>query len=91
MRILSGHLTPLDRQTTESVNILEAEKVPGRSLNLKTEWGGSKIPSILVHSPRGLLKSGSSLGEGDHREEDQEDIEAEQRLHEALRRGQKYL
>ena len=37
MRILSGHLTPLDRQTTESVNILEAGRTPGRSLNLKTE------------------------------------------------------
>ena len=56
MRILSGHLTLLDRQTTESVNILEAGKTPSRSLNLKTEWGGAKIPGILVSQPKGVSK-----------------------------------
>ena len=57
MRILSGHLTPLDRQTTESVNILEEGKTPDRSLNLKTEWGGAKIPGILVSQPKGVSKA----------------------------------
>ena len=56
MRILSGHLTPLDRQTTESINILDAEKTQGRSLNLKTEWGGAKIPGILVTQQKGLSR-----------------------------------
>ena len=40
MRILSTHLTPLERQTNESINILEGEKKPGECLNNKTEWGG---------------------------------------------------
>ena len=57
MRILSGHLTPLDRQTIESINIVEAGKTPGRSLNLKTEWGGAKIPGILVSQPKGVSKA----------------------------------
>ena len=59
MRILSSHLTPLDRQITESINILEAGKTPGRSLNLKTEWGGAKIPGILVTQPKGVSKARS--------------------------------
>ena len=56
MRILSGHLTPLERQTTESVNIVEAEKKPKEALNKKTEWGGAKIPGILVTQPKGVAK-----------------------------------
>ena len=56
MRILSGHLTPLDRQTTESINIVEAEKSPEQALNRKTEWGGAKIPGILVTQPKGVAK-----------------------------------
>ena len=57
MRIVSKHLTALDRQTTESINILEASKKPGESLNVKTEWGGAKIPSILVSNPKGVSKT----------------------------------
>ena len=56
MRILSGHLTPLERQTTESINIVEAEKKPQEGLNRKTEWGGAKIPGILVTQPKGVVK-----------------------------------
>ena len=56
MRIISTHLTPLDRQTQESINILEGEKKPGESLNIKTEWGGAKIPGILVTQPKGVAK-----------------------------------
>ena len=36
-RIVSGHLTSLDHQTTESVNIIEVGKKPEEALNLKTE------------------------------------------------------
>ena len=40
LRILSGHLTSLDHQMTESANIMESGKNPGEALNQKTEWGG---------------------------------------------------
>ena len=56
MRVLSRHLTALDRQVEESVNILEAGKVPEESLNSKNEWGGAKIPSLLLTSPKGIAK-----------------------------------
>ena len=63
MRTISSRLTPVDRQVTESINILEAAKKEEESLNLKPEWGGAKIPSILVHSPRGIAKQGVSSEE----------------------------
>ena len=44
MRVISAHLKPLERQVTESANILASNKVLRESLNLKTEWGGVKIP-----------------------------------------------
>ena len=37
MRVVSRHLTVLDRQVEESVNILESGKVPEESLNSKNE------------------------------------------------------
>ena len=37
MRTISAHLTAIDRQAGESVNILEAAKRQGESLNLKSE------------------------------------------------------
>ena len=56
MRVVSRHLTALDRQVEESVNILESGKVPEKSLNSKNEWGGAKIPSLLVSFPKGVAK-----------------------------------
>ena len=44
LRVLSSHLTALDRQTTESVNIIQAGMNPGMALNNKSEWGGAKVP-----------------------------------------------
>ena len=44
MRITSTHLTALDRQVTESVNILTAGNQKEGALNQKNEWGGAKIP-----------------------------------------------
>ena len=55
MRITSTHLTALDRQITESVNILTIDS-KGGSLNQKTEWGGAKIPSLLAKSPKGVVR-----------------------------------
>ena len=37
MRVISAHLTPLDRQVTESINILASNQNESESLNLKTE------------------------------------------------------
>ena len=53
MHTISSHLTALDRQAAESVNILEAARIPEESLNQKSEWGGAKIPALLVTSPKG--------------------------------------
>ena len=71
MRVVSRHLTALDRQVEESVNILESGKVPEESLHSKNEWGGAKIPSILVSSPKGVAKTqvGGKEGQDNVREE----------------------
>ena len=53
MRVLSRHLTALDRQVTESLNIIRASRVPEECLNLKSEWGGSKLPNLQVTKPKG--------------------------------------
>ena len=53
MWTLSKHITPLDRQVRESLNIIKASKVAEECLNLKSEWGGSKLPGLQVHSPKG--------------------------------------
>ena len=83
MRVTSTHLTALDRQITESVNILAGNS---GSLNQKTEWGGAKIPSLLVKSPKGVARLVRS-----------QEIEAEPNkepqwlLEEAVKRGRKRL
>ena len=41
MRTLSSHLTPMDRQITESLNIILETRKPGNCLNLKSEWRGT--------------------------------------------------
>ena len=78
MRIILTHLTPLDRQTTESINILEGDTKPGESLNTKTEWGGAKIPGILVTQPKGVAKvkgeDGDSQDPGSGQQQDLEQV-----------------
>merc|ERR1712112_312225 len=39
MRILSTHITPMERQIREAVNIGESSKKGQECLNLKNEWG----------------------------------------------------
>ena len=39
MRILCNHITPMDRQVKESLNILKASRIPEECLNLKSKWG----------------------------------------------------
>ena len=48
MRILSNHLTAMDRQVTESINILEVARNQTEALNLRSEWAGAKIPGLDV-------------------------------------------
>ena len=56
MRVLSSHLTSMDRQIQESLNILEEARKPGQCMNLKSEWAGAKIPGLAVNLPKGLAK-----------------------------------
>ena len=46
MRILSTHLTSLDRQVKESLNIFKASGNPDKCLNMKSEWGGAKLQNL---------------------------------------------
>ena len=57
MRTLSSHITALDRQIQESVNILEGCKVEGQCLNLRNEWGGAKVPRLEVRTPKEVDKA----------------------------------
>ena len=86
MRILSVHITPLDRQIQESNNIMEAMRAPAECLNHKTEWGGSKIPTMTVNTPKGVSRT-----QDRDQEVDPEQQEAIRRLQEAARRGQKRI
>ena len=45
-RLLSKHRTALDGQVMESVRIEKVASKPLESLNLKSEWGGSKLPGL---------------------------------------------
>lgn len=86
MRTVWNHPTALDRQTTESINILEASQKPGESLNSKTEWVGAKIPAILVSNPKGVSKS-KELSAGDTG--DMVEMAPDQRLEINLRNGRR--
>ena len=53
MRILSSHLTPLERQVQESCNILGGMLKPEEFLNRKSEWGGEqRYPDYLLNPPK---------------------------------------
>ena len=56
MKILSIHLTAMDRQVQESLNILEEARKAGQCLNLKSEWAGAKIPGLLVNLTKGIAR-----------------------------------
>ena len=85
MRTISSHLTALDRQAAESVNILEAARKPEESLNQKSEWGGAKIPALLVTSPKGIVNVSCRT------EIDEQQERAQEILNKAGRRGLKRL
>ena len=56
MRTLLTHLTAMDRQVQESLNILEEARRDGQCLNLKSEWAGAEIPGLQVNLPKGIAK-----------------------------------
>ena len=81
MRILSKHLTPLDRQVRESLNISLAAKQEEECLNLKSEWGGSKLPNLAVTVPKGVGRR-QTLGAGDNKENQESDNKGDKRTRE---------
>ena len=62
----------MERQVTESLNIIKASKTPEECLNLKTEWGGSKLPAIEVSRPKGT-SGPKKIDDSIDREGNQED------------------
>ena len=81
MRILSRHLTPLDRQVRESLNISLASKQEEECLNLKSEWGGSKLPNLAVSVPKGVSK-GQTTGAGNSKEGQENENKGDKRTRE---------
>ena len=55
-RTLSAHLTPMDRQIQESMNIILDTRKEGCCLNQKSEWAGVKIPDLEVRVPKGVAR-----------------------------------
>ena len=52
-RQVSKHQTALERQVMESIRIEEVSAKEEESLNLKSEWAGSKLPNLQVSRPKG--------------------------------------
>ena len=94
MRTVSKHQSPMERQVVESVNINLASSKPAECLNLKSEWGMSKSPSLQVETPKGVSRNKDSDIWTDWREHgsqvDQE-VMADRILEESLRRGVKRM
>ena len=61
MRGTSKHRQALERQVRESTNIKKCARINGEYLNLKNEWGGSKIPGIKVSKPKVIASSKTDL------------------------------
>ena len=55
MRVVSTHLTPLERQMQESCNVIKAMQKQEECLNRNSEWGGATLPGIRVSTPRGVV------------------------------------
>ena len=92
MRVLSSHLTPLERQVQESSNITKAMKVPEECLNRKSEWGGTKIPGIVISTPKGVVtESFGKENQEKGRKGAEEEINAARKLKEAIKQGRKRL
>ena len=53
---LSTHITPMDRQIQESLNIILETRKEGSCLNQKSEWASTKIPDLEVRNPKGVAR-----------------------------------
>ena len=53
-RVLSSHLTALERQTVESINIMTAGRDLGDTLNSKSEWGEQRSLDFWFLLQKGL-------------------------------------
>ena len=68
------------------MNILDASRKAGESLNQISEWGGAKTPALLVTSSKGIAK----ISPG-NKEEVNESQEAHEIFWKETKRGQKRL
>ena len=77
-------------QKTEGPNEGSVKALNKESLNSKNEWGGAKIPSLLVSSPKGIAKTQVTENEGPEgsKEELPEHISV---FRQAISRGQKRI
>ena len=73
MRMLSSHLTAMDRQVQESLNICHETRKQGQYLNLKLEWARSKIPGLQVSLPKGVARDKAREKEGSTQSEASEE------------------
>ena len=87
MRIISTHLTSLERQVQESCNILKAMTKQEEFLNRKSEWGGAKLPGLDVLTPKGVVKEDF----GNEKEQQEAEEEAARIMKEANKKGQKRI
>ena len=80
MKTLPAHLTPMDRQIQESLNIVQEMRKEGSCLNQKSEWTGAKIPDLEVRVPKGvarLRKEGDSKdSSGEVQRQEFQEVEA---------------
>ena len=65
MRIVSTHLTLLERQVQESCNIIKAMQKQEECLNRNSEWEEAKLPGISVLAPREVVQEDFGKGEGE--------------------------
>ena len=70
MRTLSAHITPIDRQIQESLNIILEVRKEGNCLNQKNEWAGTKIPDLEVKIPRGVARLRGKAGDIAEKDQD---------------------
>ena len=54
MRVTNYHKKALERQVLESIRIEEGNINQEESLNLKSEWAASKLPGVLIRTPKGV-------------------------------------
>ena len=72
--IIRKFQTALSRQVAESVTIEEVAAKAAECLNLKSKWGGSKLPGIAVSRPKGTARKERPEQEGEKRRREGETL-----------------